>query len=407
MKMKKIILTLTVITSLAMTGCGETEQSSELDKSVVSDTQVSQQEEINQPEVSREAETESPKKTVEMSDNLSDFTFTLDNIVYSIPCSVSEFLDNGWKIRESSGNESEEIQSDGFKSVCLDKDDMSVSVSVRNTSGNSKRISECQTETINLFSKNSFVLSGGIVNSSSYDDIISAYGEPTEIKESEFNTTVVYEFGYHQTVNFIFKKNILENVMITNYIGKSEINSDDTSEEVPEYLSEYNAPTELGNDLFSGNIEIAGNIYRLPVPVSVLLDDGYTIRESDKPVAVSAGNSDDIYLELDRVGTKVYLYNFADYQTIPENCAVSRVDISETDNIAVKLPGGITFDSTKDDLEALLDDDFEISEYDNGYIYSKTVYDDILGNPDMKQSIRINISKDTDKVSEIMLEFVR
>ena len=399
--MKKIIFTLAVITLLVMTGCGETEQ----DKSIMNDVPVSEQTESIRYGAGGETVTDTPAKTLEMSDNLSDFNFTLNGIVYSLPCSMSEFLDNGWKIRESSGKESEKIKSGGFKSAFLDKNDRSVSVSVRNQSGNSERISECQTETINLFSTNSFNLPKGITGSSSYEDIISAYGEPTEIKESEFNTTVVYEFGYHKTVNFIFRENILENIMMTNYIGKSEANSADTSGEVPEYISEYNAPTESGNDLFSGNIEIEGNIYKLPVPVRVLLDDGCKIRESDKPVAVPAGNSDDIYLEYNGKGTKVYIYNFADYQTIPENCAITRVDISEKDNISVKLPCGITFGSTKADVEALTDD-FEVSEYDDGYIYSKTVYDDILGNPDRKQSVRINISKDTDKVSEIMMEFV-
>ena len=64
------------------------------------------------------------------------------------------------------------------------------------------------------------------------------------------------------------------------YIGKGEKNAD---VKLPKCLSNYETPAELGNDIFSGNISIDGALYRLPAPLSQLLDNG---RVSDKDLSV-------------------------------------------------------------------------------------------------------------------------
>lgn len=416
---------LAVITSLAMTGCGETESSDEQKDSVSADNQVSQQEESVKADDSmeeiKEEETEPPKKTIEMSDNLSDFTFTLDEIVYSLPCQVSDFLDNGWTVKADTGkSENDNIVADDTDYIYIVKGENKVTINFKNISGNVKKVSECQAYSLDLFSdyvdNSIFTMSKNIGITSSYDDVITAFGVPTETKENKSEYTNYEEIKYEVDDSYsgvTFRYNVkddnskeLSYIKMTNKL-KSEMNNADTSEEVPEYLSEYQQPLQLGDDAFSGNIEIGGKLYNLPSPLSEFLDDGWDFDKNNKPNAIKAKNKDTFFLKRDNEKLHVIVYNFADYQTIPENCAVAGISADNGNDVSIVLPGGISLDSTKNDVESWLPDDFEKSEINNFYFYSKTVYQDILENADYVQRVSVSVPEDTGKVVSINVEFIK
>ena len=56
------------------------------------------------------------------------------------------------------------------------------------------------------------------------------------------------------------------------------------------------------------------------------------------------------------------LFNFAEYQTTPENCAVSRIYVDDYDNVPVELPLGITLGMTLEQVEKIIPDTFERSD---------------------------------------------
>ena len=84
----------------------------------------------------------------------------------------------------------------------------------------------------------------------------------------------------------------------------------------------------------------------------------------------------------------------ADYQTKPENCAISSLYFyaDDTKNPEVKLPGGITIKSTSDDLKKWAGDKFDYSKSGDSEYYD--YYDD-----DNEGYIDINCKKTVSSMS--------
>ena len=163
---------------------------------------------------------------------------------------------------------------------------------------------------------------------------------------------------------------------VCNFIVKKYKSEDDkkteTSDEVPEYLSTYVAPTELGTDPLSYNIEIENQVYTLPAPVSAFTDNGWKIASQEDSVPSGRSLSSAIKLQKDGKEIEASVTNFADYQTKPENCAISTLAFyaDDTKNPEVKLPGGITIKSTSDDLKKWDGDKFDYSKSGDSESYS-------------------------------------
>jgi len=156
-------------------------------------------------------------------------------------------------------------------------------------------------------------------------------------------------------------------IRLRNFVS-DDSDATETSTKVPDYLSEYVAPTELGSDLLSGNIQIDGELYRLPAPVSEFLDHDWRITQ--KPDGIGAGNTEYIIVQKGDTKLSLNVINLASYQTTPENCAVCGVSITEYDKIPAMLPGEITIGTEKSVVEAAVTEDFSYDKGSSDYTYS-------------------------------------
>ena len=355
-------------------------------------------------------DTEEPKEekdnkeqasATELSDDLFDFTFELDGVVYQLPFAYTELADNGWTISSTGVSTESTFSANSYDFVYMSKNGSKVCAYIINMSGNTKALKDCKVGGIEVYHKdlmdpNLFKIAKGINTTSSKDDITAAFGganstnsydDYTYLDYETDNTYVCAEFCcYNEDADY--QNNCIE---LRNFVS-DESDVTETSSEVPEYLSTYVTPTELGDDLISCNIELAGDLYHLPAPVSVFTDNGWEI--TSKGNSIGAGNTDSIKIEKDGESLYAYIINFADYQTIPENCAVYSLTISSDYNdIEVTFPGGLTFDTDKADAEALISDDF--SYYKGTYSYSYDYSDYKAG-----ISVGIDIDIATEKVNQ-------
>ena len=164
------------------------------------------------------------------------------------------------------------------------------------------------------------------------------------------------------------KDNPSKSYILIEYYPAAEVS---TSEEVPEYLSKYKAPAAMGEDLDSGTFSLEGTLYQLPCPVSELLSNGWTMEFNDP---VPAGNSEYLKITKNDSSLWVTLINYADYQTIPSNCAVCsivgyNVEGSFPD---LQLPEGVTFDLDRSTLESIMEGSpisFSPSEHDSDTLF--------------------------------------
>ncbi len=150
----------------------------------------------------------------------------------------------------------------------------------------------------------------------------------------------------------------------------------ETNDEVPEYLSEYVTPTELGDDDASGILELDGELYMLPCSVSEFMDDGWEVVLDSDSDQVASYETLSGYLVRGNEEIYVSFANNALYQTTVENCVVDIIIAYSGDVESLQLPSGVTLDMSGDKAEEKINAanrEYEFEEYT--YIKNYSLYD--------------------------------
>lgn len=334
-----------------------------------------------------------------LSDKLEDYTFMLEGEVYQLPFAYSMLGEKGWRIYSSGYYEDTPISGKSYDTITLQKDNKQISVDILNPSGNKKELKDCNIGGIEVSGKNipEFCIAKEIKVNDTEDKVREAFGSPSDSSNDENYISLSYGEGNSQTrivcdtgkddYNDAYIS--LRNFVITENDEKTE-----TSNEVPEYLSTYVAPTELGTDSASANIEIEGVVYHLPAPVSAFTANGWKISSQEEDVPSGQDKSYAIKLTKDGKEFEAGVKNFSDYQTKPENCAINQLSFYADDKKLpeVKLPGEITMKSTSEDLKKWAGDKFDYSKSGSSEYYN-------YYSEDYTYSLQVNCKKTVQNIS--------
>ena len=407
MKKRILALVLAVNCTVFMTACGDSEKptvnevrdtASKEDTSSVSDaasetdvlTQNSDSEENaaeddnseqstqdDTEEIKEETKASSSNASATLSDDLYDFQISIDGTVYQFPMWYSDFEALGW---EYDGDKTETLSSNQYATTQRwKKDNYPVYTVLANMSINTAAFSDSMVAGITL-SKYDFadcdweiILPGGIQwGVSNADDIKAAYGDPSSDYDGTYYYDMTYKYDYYREIKLSVDKETgaLAEVRIENII-EFEGADNSVSTEVPDVIKDYQAPTELGNDLYSFNVEFEGNLYTLPCPVTEFLANGFTIDESNSEMEVASGNTGLISLRYNNQTLRARVKNFADYATTIENCMLIKLESSEYGpDFTLIIPGNIKRGDSEDVLKkAIADYNVEESVSSSGYIY--------------------------------------
>ena len=334
----------------------------------------------------------------ELSDNLSDFTFKLDGTVYQLPFPFADLTANGWTI--STAGVSDKTLVGGYNDFNFEmsKNGATVTVYAINAGGNARAVADCQIGGIEVRQKqildaDRFCAAKGITPFSTLDEIRAAFGEPDGESTYSNYTGVSYGKDNIKTHFTVYNDTVEYNrIVMQNYPTEPE--PTDTVTEVPEYLAAYTAPAALGDDVFSGIVEIDGDLYQLPAPVSAFLDNGWTV--SRKSGFVAAFTSDTIALERDGGKLDLSIRNLAEVQTVAENCVVIKAEMNADNAVTCTLPQDISIGLRKSFLEDK-GIDFSVSEFTNYNYYYK--YEKQTG-----VTISLRVTKEDDQVGAIIVE---
>ena len=390
------------------TAGNSSENSSTGENDIENDTQ-------NSTEDGGETDTTEDLTKLEVSDDLYDYTFELEGVVYKLPCEYSVLKENGWTIYNASVTEEDYLVSDTGVSVTMTNDSNKIiMIYLYNLSGDAKMLKDAMVGgiTVGYFSDSyceyydvenvEFSMAKGITLKSTEEDILAAFGVPNEREDGTDAVSLQYiekqseEEGVTSAVTFEINTSEDADVNAAIAIGniiETDADKTETNEAVPDYLSIYTAPTEVGNDLTTGTFMLDGALYELPVPVSEFLANGWTIKQ--KPSYIVCNGEGEITVEKDGVKLTLEIINFAKYQTIAENCVVTSITVDDTDGVDITLPGGLTFESSKADVDSVITEDFYYSEGNYRYYYSFTDYSE------REFSIYLYVDKETGKLQEI------
>lgn len=399
MKKKTLAVLLAISCTLSMAACGasgdngdasaadearealaEEFEEEEPEEEIEEEPEVeeAQEEEEEEPE---EEEVAEPKKAAsapsELSDDLYDFQVSIDGTVYQFPMWYSDFEALGWEFQEDA---TDTLSSNQYTfGVAWKKDGFRVSTRLANLSMNTVPFSESMVASITLDKFQlkdcdwEIILPGGIQwGVSNTDDIIAAYGDPSSDFEGEMYYKMTYKLDSHSEINlYVYKEeDALLQIEIENMV---ELEGADNSvnEDVPDLVKEYKAPKALGNDFYAYTAELEGVVYSLPCPVSVLLENGFTIDTSNSDSVVAAGRNGWVSLRYNNQTLRAMVENYADYATTVENCFVlsmkSSVNGPEFDLV---FPGNIKIGDAESAVKKAVNGfNCEVETSDSGFTY--------------------------------------
>ena len=346
-----------------------------------------------------------------LSDDLYSFQFKCQGIIYKLPMTFKKFCECGWKY------EGEETALEAYDRLPFEKfknGDMSIQAEIMNLTDADQPIENCYITSFDFLNNASaeLILPKNItLNKSTIDDVISAYGNPTYTHYSEEYAT--FEYNYNDTGNIDFSGNskftlsfsdgLLYNIKIQNHKKPRDyiynhVASDIDVEVSTEIEKSYSAPSGLGNDIMGSIFSLDNKLYRLPVPVSAFLENGWEIQSEDIDMTILPKRFYDTYLFKDNQMLRVYIGNTSSYEVGLSACSVTGITLSG-EFIPFKIQNNITYDMTRENLEnALAGTGYQLSE-DNLYAEYRWAKENIS----YEYSLVISVDAKTNKVVSIYL----
>lgn len=342
--------------------------------------------------VAEEAESENGAKTETESEteeaSWADFQITIDEEVYILPMLYEEFAAYGWNLKEEE-DAGDMLEPYSYSLYSFEKDDMTITAYVLNLGINTMPIEECIVAGISIDDYYWSVLDtsvelpcGVLLGESTLEDIEAAYGTPTEIYEGTLYTQYTYEEDYNQEIELqvFLESGVLEDIRIENFIEPDGFEEGEMSTEVPQSILAYTEPDSLSSDLSAYEIEIDGDCYELPVPVSVLLEDGWELDGEDSDSLIVAKYFGWVTLRKNNQSFSAIVTNDADYATTPENCWLEELSVGGyTLDLDGALSGGVRIGITEEEFLTILEEnDMEYACTESGdyryYTYNSPSY---------------------------------
>lgn len=334
---------------------------------------------------------------VTMSDDLFRHTIELEGTVIGLPCAYDTLSAAGWTISSAGYQDTYAVEGHGTDAFYMSLNGKRLQVSVHNPSPDPKAIKDCRVVSLtwDVRSNVDAKLAKGITARSSLEEILAAFGVPAS--RSDYSDAVSLTYRPDDSSGDLVRfycytdtdRTKLSYVTVTNK-DTSNDGTTDTDTTRPAYLDSYVAPEALGSDYKMPILRLGGDLYRLPAPVTAFTDNGWRIIE--QPHAIPAGNSGTIRLRREGLELKLSVFNHADYQTTPVNCAVQKIDVSAHHNVPLELPMDLDFSCTKAHVEEVVTDEFKAStstSYESWYYSNNGFSLDIRTSTETQAMVRI------------------
>lgn len=330
-----------------------------------------------------EVEEEVPE-TQTVSDQLADYMFMLDGEVYQLPFPFEQLLDHGWSLMDEDVSPDFLIDINGARKIAVKLGANSIDVVVYNPGNVEKAMKDCMVGSVQVFDYeldnwDLFSMAKEIGIGSDSEAVSAAFGEPDSIKEDDvvLRETYTEDPASYSFTQFRYSTidglKDLRMIILYNMLKEDGSATNDTDEHLP-YLDAYRAPDQLGTDINSGNIEIEGDLYCFPAPVSVLQNNGWQFAEETGGHLMPGANTN-VKMQRGQSVIEVGVYNFSYCGALLDQCAVYYVKAEE--GVYCRLPNGIYTGMSQEEAAAAAGDAFEYNDYPTfgGFDATKSDYD--------------------------------
>ena len=361
-----------------------------------------------------EAETEkaAARRNIEaLSDELYSFQIQVNDDVYQFPMTYDEFISYGWEYKD----DDTQMLDSNYRNTTqvFNMGNLKCYAGFINFDINSKPLNECyiysiEFDTSMLKDSDAVVtLPKGISIGGSMDEAVAAYGTPTRdsVSSSGESRYVTYSLSSYQDVEFNSAYQDIEtigNISVQNITVPEDFVAGEASDEVPAIVSKYIAPEQIGDDFSAFVINYGDVLYQLPAPVSVFLENGWTVVEDGTETTISGRDSGWVILMRDNQKLKVLARNYSENATDFKNCFIKNVKSDPFDNkTPLTIAKGISIGMSQADLEAALAD----TEYEKDESSSMFVYYTVRPLGNLVDKYQIAVKKETGVVEIIEVSY--
>lgn len=336
---------------------------------------------IIEEELEVEEELETPIITSsELSDDIFSFQIQLNGHVFTLPFDWAYAENLGWELgARFDGIELGPNQRTFSNEVWQGNTKANFSIG-NNTPNNilpsEGVVGEIRITDRDLSSGIEVVMPGGLTIGSPAEQIVQLHGEPSNFTEMDTFRRYTYQLGIQVEIAFTVNQetNLINEIKIMNFQERQESTFDG---ELSALAQGYVPPSALGDDFSQGIVELEGVVYQLPIPVAVMLNNGWVLE--DESTMIPAGRVD-VRGRL-RYGNQVMRVHIKNYDSVEVPATegfIIQVEFSHhfwIGNIAI--PGGITQDSTKEQVMSLFGEPtrYEYSQSFEHYTWHVTRYD--------------------------------
>lgn len=319
-----------------------------------------------------------------LSEKWSDYQLQIDEQVYQFPMMVPDLEAMGWTSDELEGATLEPYS---YSYFTFENGDSESYVYILNLGKNVEPAANCIVGGMDIDnydwkdSTSTVTLPGGIVKGeATVDSIKEAYGVPSDVYEGDLYTKLTYETDYNSYIDmYVYvESGVLDEITVKNFVEPEGYDPGTISEEVPAAVTEYVKPEALSEDPTVYEIALDGQNYTLPVPVSVLVADGWELDMNDTDAEVYAKYYGWVTLRKGGIEISTTVTNPEDYGTIPENCWLEEIEIGAYDLEGVDgaLPGGIYIGMPEADFLKVLEDNGLSYELYEGSVFNTYTYNE-------------------------------
>ena len=209
---------------------------------------------------------------------------------------------------------------------------------------------------------------------------------------------MTYEVGSRSDIQFRFNaENQMTRMQMRNYFAREV--SAEFEGDLPDVVKNYETPADLGEEWDLFIIRFAGDLYQIPAPVAEFVENGWVI-EGD-PNEIIAARSSNVRVHL-RKGNQVMqttVHNYDDEAQPISHGFVTRIEFSHRGAVLpIELPGGITENSSSEEVRATFGEPHDISESATSITYTYSAASSAL------DRIRINFDIETDEIRSIEVQ---
>lgn len=298
----------------------------------------------------------------DISDDLFSYQINIDGHTYTVPCSASDFLENGWDLR--SDHDLSPGESENFGS--MEKSNYSLHVGIYNAGTEKAKMSKCVVYdvTAHVTEIPKVILPGGLLfdQYTQRSDLISLYGQPDDTFDNNDSTSYQYGKDLDAAISFTLREPGTSETFNDSYV---RITNSKTA--VVETRPDYSdvAATDIADDLDSFQFAVDGQVFTVPFKVTELTEKGWELRGENGVLKPD-------YYAMGRVFGKgdaeiwSYIYNPTDREILYSEGVVARVELQFSHGFQyIILPGNFIFDKFTT-VQEIIDQYGEPFEIKNG-----------------------------------------